>query len=150
MSTRDLWSAPTIVPTLAYEDVPKAVEWLVGAFGFRERPGTRLSWSGGCMTWLELGEGLIHVATSGGHGLCSPRTVSGLSQAVKVYVADLDRHFQQAKAAGARIVSEPEDGFWGGRIYRVMDLEGHHWEFSQRGRDLAAHHWQLPPGITRQ
>lgn len=148
MATNELWSAPTIVPTLAYEDVPKAVEWLTRAFGFRERPGAGLLWPGGSMAWLEIGDGLIHVSTSGGHGIQSPRTVPGVSQALKVYVADVDRHYQQAKAAGAAIISEPEDGFWGGRIYRATDPEGHHWEFSQQGRDLAAHHWQLPPGVT--
>lgn len=46
-------------------------------------------------------------------------------------------------------VSEPEDGFWGGRIYRARDHEGHHWEFSQTGRDLAAKNWKLPEGIKR-
>ncbi|EQD26074.1 glyoxalase/bleomycin resistance protein/dioxygenase [mine drainage metagenome] len=59
------------------------------------------------------------------------------------------KHFAHAKAEGAKIVSEPEDGFWGGRIYRVLDHEGHQWEISQRGRDLAADRWQLPPGVTR-
>jgi uncharacterized glyoxalase superfamily protein PhnB len=64
-------------------------------------------------------------------------------------VDDVDKHFARAKHEGARIISEPEDGFWGGRIYRVLDHEGHHWEFSQRGCDLAAERWQLPPGLTR-
>jgi hypothetical protein len=42
-----------------------------------------------------------------------------------------------------------QDGFWGGRIYRALDHEGHQWEISQRGRDLAAERWRLPPGVTR-
>jgi uncharacterized protein (TIGR03067 family) len=68
---------------------------------------------------------------------------------MKVYVDDVDRHFERAKAEGATIVSEPQDGFWGGRTYRVLDPEGHRWEISQRGRDLAAERWQLPAGLTR-
>jgi uncharacterized glyoxalase superfamily protein PhnB len=44
---------------------------------------------------------------------------------MKVYVEDVDKHFAHAKAEGAKIVSELEDGFWGGRIYRVLDHEGH-------------------------
>ena len=150
MATQELWSAPTIVPMLAYEDVPTAVAWLTRAFGFRERPGARLSWSGGFMTWLEVGDGLINISSSGGHGIQSPKTIPGVSHGLKVYVADLDRHFERARAAGATITSEPKDGFWGGRIYRAVDPEGHHWEFSQQGRDLAAHLWHLPPGVTRQ
>ena len=131
-----MWDAPAIVPTLAYVDVPRAVEWLTRAFGFRERPGARLSWANGAMTWLEIGRGLIHVSTAGGHDIHSPKTVQGASQALKVYVEDVDRHFQQAKSAGAHILSEPEDGFRGGRIYRAKDPEGHHLEFSEPGRTL--------------
>jgi len=31
MSSTELWSTPVIVPTLAYEDVPRAIEWLGAA-----------------------------------------------------------------------------------------------------------------------
>lgn len=144
-----LWQAPEIVPSLAYRDVVKAVEWLERAFGFRERSEARLTWPGGCITWMELGNVLIHLSTAGGHDLQSPAGGKGLNVALKVYVDDVDRHFQRAKTAGATIVSELEDGFWGGRIYRAKDLEGYLWEFSQRGRDLAAENWRLPPGLKR-
>ena len=149
MSTSELWNAPEIVASLAYGDVPRAVEWLGRAFGFRERSEARLSWIGGSMTWMELDDGLIHLSTAGGHELQSPKNVGSVSHALKVYVDDVDQHFQRAKAAGATIISEPEDGFWGGRIYRAKDLEGHHWEFSERGRELAAKDWCLPPGVNR-
>jgi uncharacterized glyoxalase superfamily protein PhnB len=68
---------------------------------------------------------------------------------MKVYVDDLDDHFVRARAEGATIISEPQDGFWGGRTYRALDHEGHRWEISQGGRDLAAARWRLPPGVTR-
>jgi uncharacterized glyoxalase superfamily protein PhnB len=73
--------------------------------------------------------------------------VSGVK--MKVYVDNVDQHFARAKAEGATIISELQDGFWGGRIYRALDREGHQWEISQRGRDLAADRWELPPGLTR-
>lgn len=150
MPGRELWNTPAIVPVLAYDDLPAAVAWLARAFGLRERPGSRLAWQGGGMTWLELDDGLIKVVSAGQHGLQSPRALQGCSQTLKVYVADVDRHFAQAQAAGAEIVMPPQDGFWGGRIYRAADPEGHRWEFAQSGRDLAVEHWQLPPGVTRQ
>jgi uncharacterized glyoxalase superfamily protein PhnB len=98
---------------------------------------------------MELGEGLISLSTAGGHDVRSPKSVGNATQSLKVYVDDIDRHFAQAKAAGATIISEPEDGFWGGRIYRARDPEGHHWEFSQIGWDLAATDWKLPQGLQR-
>ena len=51
---------------------------------------------------------------------------------VLVYVEDVAAHFERAKAAGARILSEPEEGP-PGRRYRVEDLEGHRWMFMERG-----------------
>ena len=145
----ELWKAPGLVPSLAFQDVPHAVEWLTRAFGFRERSAARLSWAGGCRAWMELGDALINVTTEGGHGLRSPMSVGGVSVTMKIYVDDVDAHFARAKAAGASILSEPEDGFWGGRVYRASDLEGHHWEFAQRGRDLSAEAWRPPQGVKQ-
>jgi len=149
MAGSDLWQSPEIVPSLAYDDVPAAVDWLSRAFGFRERADARLTGDGFVLAWMESGEGLISLSTAGGHELRSPKTAGVTTQSLKVYVDHVDRHFAQAKAAGATIISEPEDGFWGGRIYRAADLEGHRWEFSQRNRESAAKDWKVPPGIKR-
>ena len=146
---RDLWRTPRVVPSLAYEDVPRAIEWLSGAFGFRERADARLTGHGFVRAWMEVGDGLITLTTSGGHGVQSPKGAGQTTQSVKVYVDGIDRHFERAKAAGATIISELEDGFWGGRIYRARDHEGHQWEFSQIDREWAAQEWKLPPGIRR-
>lgn len=50
---------------------------------------------------------------------------------VLVHVDDVDAHFRRAKAAGATILSEPEDDP-PARRYRAEDLEGHRWMFMQR------------------
>ncbi|HEY9157383.1 VOC family protein [Candidatus Binatus sp.] len=142
-----LWRTPTVVPALAYEDVPAAVEFLTRTFGFRERAGARLTGDGFVLAWMEVGDGLISLGTAGGHGRQSPRIAGTLTQSVKVYVDGIDRHFARAKAAGAFIISEPDDKFWGGRIYEARDIEGHYWEFSERDRELDSSAWKLPPGI---
>jgi len=45
-------------------------------------------------------------------------------------VDDLDAHFERAREAGARLLSDIEDGP-DGRLYRVEDHEGHRWMFAQ-------------------
>jgi uncharacterized glyoxalase superfamily protein PhnB len=51
---------------------------------------------------------------------------------VLVEVDDVDEHFERATAAGATILSEPEDvADFGVRHYRAEDPEGHRWMFSQ-------------------
>ena len=143
-----MWSAPDIVPSITYADVPRAVEWLERVFGFRERGDARLDWPGGGLAWLEVGDSLFSVTTPDDTW---PKIAnSGRSTfAMKVYVDDVDAHFAQARSQGAAIIAEPQDGFWGGRTYRALDHEGNRWEISQRGRDLTAERWQLPPGVTR-
>jgi uncharacterized glyoxalase superfamily protein PhnB len=148
MTASDFWSAPDVVPALMYSDLPRAIEWFERVFGFRERAEARLTWPGGGMTWIEVGSGLFNIATPDEtwrqeSGAVAPGVV------MKVYVDDIDKHFSRAKTEGAKIISEPQDGFWGGRIYRALDHEGHHWEIAQRGRDLAVDRWQLPPNVTR-
>jgi PhnB protein len=50
---------------------------------------------------------------------------------VLVSVENLDRHFARAKAAGATILSEIEEGP-PGRRYRAEDFEGHRWFFFEK------------------
>ena len=50
--------------------------------------------------------------------------------------SDLEAHRDRARAAGAVIAQEPEDQFYGDRIYRAIDLEGHMWTFSMHVRDV--------------
>lgn len=148
MATNEMWDAPDIVPSITYTDIPRAIEWLERVFGFRERAEARLTWPGGGMTWIEVGNGLFNISTPDETWRRDPgATASGF--VMKVYVENIDRHFARAKAEGAKLISEPQDGFWGGRTYRALDHEGHQWEISQRGRDLAAERWQLPPDVTR-
>ena len=142
---KKLWTSPRIVPRVAYDDVPRAVEWLSRVFGFRERREARLTgtmpgkgrW---VLAWMELGEGLFVIGS---------RAYPGDSHSLQVYVGDIERHFEQAKMAGATIVSEPKDEFWGGRTYQARDHEGRLWEFSQQGRGYAPEDWKLPNGISR-
>ncbi|MGH9867017.1 MAG: VOC family protein [Candidatus Polarisedimenticolia bacterium] len=145
----DMWDAPDIVPSITYADLPRAIEWIQRVFGFREREEARLTWPGGGMTWFEAGNGLFHISTPDETWRQSAAATTSSGFVMKVYVEDVDSHFARAKAQGARIISEPQDGFWGGRIYRALDHEGHGWEISQRGRDLAADRWQLPPAVIR-
>ena len=144
---KNLWQSPTIVPEIAYDDVPAAIEFLTRAFGLRERVEARLTGNGFVRAFMELGDGLISLSSAGGHGRQSPRAGGATTQSVKCYVDGIDQHFAQAKANGATIISEPTDEFWGGRVYRAKDPEGHDWMFSERGRELAASEWKLPPGV---
>lgn len=139
----DEYEYPPVIPMLAYEDGFAALEWLAEAFGFRER--LRLVGDDGLLAHgeMEAGGGLIMLATPT-PDYESPRrhretcaqarkwsAVPWIINGVLVYVDDLDAHFARAKAAGATILTEIEEGP-PARRYRAEDLEGHRWFFMER------------------
>ena len=136
-------STPSVVPMISYEDGVAALAWLRKAFGFLET--ARLTTREGRLSHGEMkaGDGVIMLASptpeyrSPKHHreMCEQArkwsTVPWIVDGVLVYVDDLDRHFKRAKAAGAMILSEIEEGP-PGRRYRAEDLEGHRWFFFEK------------------
>jgi uncharacterized glyoxalase superfamily protein PhnB len=127
-----------VIPMLAYENGPAAMDWLAQAFGFRE---TDRRLEDGRLTHGELdtGGGVVMLATPSlnYHGPKRHRQECEVAQSwhdvpyvidgVLVYVDDVAAHFERAKAAGATILSPLE-----GKRYRAEDPEGHRWMFIQR------------------
>jgi uncharacterized glyoxalase superfamily protein PhnB len=134
---------PTVIPMIAYENGPEAMDWLARAFGFRER--TRMLGEGGRLSHgeMEAGDGVIMLASPSPHyhGPKKHRAESDAARlwsevpyiidGVLVYVDNLDSHFAQAMAAGATILS-PVETSPNGKRYRAEDLEGHRWMFVER------------------
>src|SRR5256885_2653735 len=134
---------PAVIPMIAYEDGPAAMDWLAHAFGFRER--ARMLGEDGRLSHgeMEAGDGMIMLATPSPHyhGPKHHRDECAAAQrwsevpyiidGVLVYVDDVDAHSEQAKAAGANLLSPVEDSREGKR-YRVEDLEGHRWMFMEK------------------
>jgi len=72
------------------------------------------------------------------HYMRSPRSLDGrTTQSMMIYVDDVDAHCARAKKAGAKIIDEPEDQFYGDRRYGAEDPEGHHWFFATHVRDVS-------------
>ena len=105
---------PRITPYLLYEDVAAALDWLAKAFGFRER--LRLPGSDGAITHaeMEMADGVVMMGHPG-PDYKNPKRLGQVTLMVHVYVDDVDAHYERAKAAGAKIVAEPTDQFYGDR-----------------------------------
>ena len=133
----------TVVPILVYEDVGKAIEWLCGTFGFRER--LRAAGPGGSVSHaqLDIAEGAVILGRQGGE--FRPPRPNEVSQFLHVHVDDVDRHFENARQRGARILKTPTDMPFGERQYTVEDLGGHRWTFSQSIADIAPEDWGATP-----
>ncbi len=137
---------PRISSILFYKDLAAALEWLAKSFGLEKRmqlPGP----DGGIVhAEMTLADGVIMMGPdSDERGCLSPRDLPGVNQSLYVYVDGLEAHYQRAKASGAEITSEPEDMFWGDRVYSARDVEGHHWTFAEHVKDVAPEDMR-PPG----
>jgi uncharacterized glyoxalase superfamily protein PhnB len=132
----------SIFPMIAYEDAAAAMDWLVAAFGFRER--CRMTDKAGRVGHgeLELSGNIVMVASPTpdyqspkrhGESCAAARqwlSVPWIIDGALVHVDDVDAHYKRAQAAGATMLSGIEDSV-PGRLYRVADLEGHRWMFVQ-------------------
>jgi uncharacterized glyoxalase superfamily protein PhnB len=144
---------PRIVPMISYEDVAAAADWLCAGFGFRE--ALRYTASDGTVSHveLELDGGLVMLGNPD-RTYVGPRRHAErcdimrrvyetpyASDGFHVYVDDVEAHYEQARRAGARILSGLEETSFGDRHYRVEDPEGHRWMFAQHIRDVAPEDW---------
>jgi uncharacterized glyoxalase superfamily protein PhnB len=119
-----------VIPVLTYQDIGAAHDFLVRAFGFAARGVTRTPdgqavhgevCAGDAPIWL-------HRVTAD-HHLESPLATDVANSGLFILVDDVDAHYERARAAGARIDSDPVDQPYGQREYGARDLEGHRWWF---------------------
>lgn len=129
----DPWKRPVFTPSVTYRDPGAALDWLARAFGF-ERTMV-LTDPQGQIAHAEMslpGRGLVMIGGEWSDFVASPAAAGGRNtQRVHVLVDDVDGHCARARAAGAEILREPTDEFYGDRAYLARDLEGHVWTFSQ-------------------
>ena len=77
-------------------------------------------------------------------GCSVPAELGYGTQSLTVFVEDVEAHFQRTKSAGATIVENLHETVYGELQYGVVDLDGHHWLFSQHARDLRPDEWEQP------
>ena len=118
-----------VIPELSYADVPTAASWLCNAFGFTER--LRI---GSHRIQLHVGAGAIVVVEADGDSNAG-------GGRVMVPVDDVDAHYAQARAAGAKVLNEPTTYPFGERQYSVIDIGGHRWTFTQTVADSDPTTW---------
>lgn len=131
-----------IFPMLSYENGAAAMDWLCRVFGFTEK--TRWLDEHGTLTHGELtiGNSMVMLA-SPTPDYRSPKNLRLICEeaskwyqtpyiinGVMVYVASVEKHFQNSMDNRATILSGLESGGPGLR-YRAEDLEGQRWMFIQ-------------------
>ena len=149
--------ASPFTPVVFYRDPKAALRWLEQAFGFET--SMLVTDDAGRVGHAEMsfGDGRFGVGEEfGAEGLLGPakmRSPASLdyigTQFIRVTLkSGIDAHCARAEAAGARITQRPADQFYGARVYRALDLEGHVWNFDQKIEDLSLADMEKASGLT--
>jgi uncharacterized glyoxalase superfamily protein PhnB len=146
---RPAWHAPAIYPRLGYLDERAAIDFLVRAFGFRERVEARMDNGDHVLAWLEHGDGVVMIGhvEHPTHGIHSPTEVGAATCMLNVTVDDVDAHFERAVAAGAKITMGLDDAFYGERRYEAEDPEGNRWHFGEPLESVQRRRESGPAGV---
>lgn len=116
----------------------EAIEFYKKAFGAQEM--FRLDAPGGRVGHAELQIGDSRLMLSepcDQGGFVSPQPGIKTSFAMHLYVPDVDEQFKRAVAAGASVVTEVQDMFYGDRSGSVRDPFGHLWFIGTHKEDLS-------------
>lgn len=149
-------ASPVVVPAVFYQDPLTALKWLEAAFGFEtttlvtDADGnlghSEMAFLGGA---IQVGGEWESAALAGLARMRSPASMEGVNtQFIRLHLPDgLDAHCERARGAGAQIVAEPEDQFYGARVYRALDPEGHVWTFAQAIAEPSIEEMEVRSGL---
>ena len=126
----------SLIPSVTYKNPRAALAWLERAFGFE--PALIVADDKGEIGHAEMRHDDCSLSVGGEWSdvIRSPLSTAGKNtQTVRVHLRNgIDAHCERARAAGAVILQEPAEQFYGDRTYRAQGPEGHVWSFSQSGR----------------
>lgn len=122
-----------IIPTFKYKNAPAAVEWLCQTLGFQKHLIVEAD-GGIAHAQLTFGNSMIMLGSSDesdyGKLIKTPNELNGFNtQSPYLIVAEIEAHYEHAKANGAEIVLELSDQDYGGKLYTCRDPEGNIWNF---------------------
>jgi uncharacterized glyoxalase superfamily protein PhnB len=118
--------APTLYPTMRFDDAPAAIDFLERAFGFVRREVYANPDGTIAHAELTLGPSILMLGSDRDDTRLGRRAGTGW---LYVAVDDADEHCRRAWEAGAQIIREPFDTEYGSRDYTALDPEGNEWHF---------------------
>lgn len=134
---------------LFYKDPLAALDWLERAYGFERVMVIRDQQGQLVHSEMRFGDSYLMVGSEWADFTASPASIGGKNtQTVHVHLPEgLDQHCERARAAGAVILREPQDEFYGDRTYTARDAEGHVWTFGQTVRKVTKEEAEQASGL---
>src|SRR5438094_1802928 len=123
----------TVTPYLSINGAAAAIDWYKKAFGAREivrepTPDGKLMHA-----QIRMGDSILMMSdVFPGASSQSPDVLGNSSVTLQVYVKNVDKLWQQAADAGAKITMPLDNMFWGERYGQLTDPFGHHCSRSEQ------------------
>lgn len=127
-----------VFPYLRTRDAHAAIEFYQRAFGAVE--DFRLTEPSGRIGHAELKFGDATVMVSDEYpeyGIHAPDSSKPNGCSIHLHVADVDAMTKQAVQAGASLIMEPTDQFYGERSSKLLDPFGHEWILGSHIEDVS-------------
>jgi PhnB protein len=125
-------------PYLCVRGAATAIDFYKNAFGAREV--MRIAMDKGKIGHAELrvGDAPFMLADEFPEmNFRSPQSIGGTPVNVLIYVDDVDSLVKRAESAGAKVLRQPEDQFYGDRMATLEDPYGHSWSFATHIEDVS-------------
>ena len=128
----------TATPRMFVRDAANAIEFYKRAFGAIEL-GRAADPSGKIVNVeIKIGDSIISLAEETPEfGNYSPQSLGGATTIITLNVEDADAVWEQATAAGAKVIFPIKDQFYGFRQGRLEDPFGHLWIISSQVEDVS-------------
>jgi PhnB protein len=128
----------TITPYLIVDNASSAIDFYKKAFGAEEL--ARHQGHGGKIMHAEIQIGTSRLMLADEFpqmGATSPKSLGGTPTGICLYLRDVDKVFNAAVAAGAKVERPVANQFYGDRSGTVVDPFGHKWTISTHVEDVS-------------
>jgi PhnB protein len=116
----------------------EALEFYVRAFNAKEVMRMPNPVGGIAHAEIQLGNSRVMLADEAPKmDAYGPNHYGGSPVTLHVYLPDVDATTKQASAAGAKVIRQPEDQFYGDRTAGLQDPYGHKWYLATHVRDVS-------------
>jgi PhnB protein len=132
----------SVVAAINMPGAAAAMDWYKKVFGATEK--MRLTQSDGKVAHgeIEIDGTVIMIAEENAAYNRSPKTLNGTSVMFSIYVPDADASIQKAVDAGATLIAEAADQFYGDRTGRIEDPFGYKWMVSTHLKEVSEREMQ--------
>jgi PhnB protein len=130
---------PQLTPYMTVRDAEASIEFYRSAFGFELVGEVMKDQSGRVQhAGMRLGDAAIMFAPENEASPMRAPAASGAvdSLSLYIYVPEVDALARRAADAGAEVLEEPADQFWGDRIAVFKCPNGYHWTFATHVADF--------------